>query len=853
MALSAGSRLGPYEILNPLGAGGMGEVYRAQDTKLKREVAVKVLPESLARDPDALARFEREAHAVAALNHPNILSIHDFGRSNGTAYAVTELLEGETLRARFESALVPQRRAIEIAIQMAHGLAAAHEKGIIHRDLKPENVFLTADGRVKILDFGLAKKMGGESAATNAPTAAGTEPGAVLGTVGYMSPEQVRGRELDPRTDIFSFGAILYEMLSGRRAFKGDSGVETMNAILKEEPQELLESGRNISPALDRIVRHCLEKSPEARFHSASDLAFDLEALSGASSSQSQAAFGSPSRRFRPALAALLLSLLALPAAYFIGMRASRDSHLQFRAFTFRRGTVRAARFTPDGHTIVYGAAWQGAPIRLFSTSVEHLESVPIALPDSDIFAINSEGQMLLFLGRRYVTTHYSIGSLAAAPLSGGAAHEILEDVQAADFGPDGKSLAVIRDVGGKNRLEYPLGTVLCETLGWMSHVRVSPDGDLVAFFDHPDRWDNRGTVAMVDRRGRKTTLTPLYTSEEGLAWSASGKEIWFTSGYGLVGDSVYAVTPSGRVRVVYRGLGDLAILDIARDGKVLLSRAINQREMMFGRIGGARERDLSWFDWSYPIDMLASGSTVLFSESGLGAGPVYGTFLRGTDGSPAVRIGDGNPYSLSPDGKLALATTMASPPELVLFPAGAGQAKILRLGGVEREVARWFPDSRRILLQGHEPGHGSRLYVTDRDAAPPRPVSGEGVRIEGSNPISPDGNLVTARGRDGRTFLYSLAGGEPRPIPGLFGDDEISRWTEDGRSLYVFRHGELPAKVVRLNLTTGQREPWKEILPGDPSGVVTITPILLTPDGKTYTYSYPRILSQLFLAEGLK
>ena len=854
MSLSAGTRLGPYEILSPLGAGGMGEVYRARDSRLKRDVAIKVIPDSLARDADALARFEREAHAVAALNHPNILSIHDFAAEGGIAYAVTELLEGETLRARLESGSLGSRRSTEIAVQIAKGLAAAHEKGIIHRDLKPENIFLTPDGRVKILDFGLAKKVTKEATATNAPTTpAGTEPGTVMGTVGYMSPEQVRGRELDARTDIFSLGAILYEMFSGRRAFRSESGVETMNAILKEEPPELLGTGRDISPALDRIVRHCLEKSPESRFHSARDVAFALESLSDASVAGSEGVSRGARRRFGRRAAAGLALAVSIGSVFFLGTLARRDDRLSFRAFTFRRGTIRSARFAPDGHTLVYGASWQGAPIRLYSASTEHLEPAPIALPDADIFAVNAGGELLISLGRHYLTTHHAVGTLALAPLSGGAAHEILENVQAADFGPDGRSFAVIREIEGKNRLEFPLGTVLCETVGWMSHVRVSPRGDQVAFFDHVDRWDNRGTVAVVDRQGRKKTLTPIYNSEEGLTWSPSGDEIWFSAGHGLGGDSILAVTPAGRTRVVYRGVGDMAILDSARNGKVLLSRALNQREMMFGRVGEARDRDLSWFDWSYPIDMLASGGAVLFSETGLGAGPGYGVFIRRTDGSPAVRIGHGYPMSLSPDGRSAIARTGTSPRQVVLLPTGAGEARTLAIGSVDGDQASWFPDGRRILLEGHEPGHGARLYEVDADGGPVRPISGEGVRINGWNPISPDGRYVTATGRDGKSYLYPVGGGEPRLIPGLSEDDEISRWTPDGLSLFVFRHGELPAKVVRLHLATGKREPWKEMLPSDLSGVVTITPILLTPDGKAWAYSYPRILSQLFLGEGLK
>ncbi|MFI4978173.1 MAG: protein kinase [Solirubrobacterales bacterium] len=869
MALAPGNRLGPYEILSPLGAGGMGEVYKARDARVDRMVALKVLPEKFFEDSERRGRFEREAKLLASLNHPGIAVLYSFEEIPGSSLSpasqstlhilVMELLEGETLRSALAGAKVSTKKALEWARQMAQGLAAAHEKGIVHRDLKPENVFVTKDGRIKILDFGLAKLTEAEEGpnVTNLPTATqGTEPGMVMGTLGYMSPEQVKGKPADARSDIFSFGAILYEMLSGHRAFHHETAAETISAILKEDPPDLSVTNQNMPPGLERLVAHCLEKNPEQRFHSAHDLAFDLDSLSGSSAAvtgASEAAIRDVGSRFGRRAAALVVLLLALSAAFFWGTRARRDEPLSFRAFTFRRGTIRSARFAPDGHTIVYGAAWQGAPIRLFSASAEHLESAPIALPDADIFAINSAGDLLISLGRHYLSTHHSVGTLALAPLSGGAPHEILENVQAADFGPDGRSFAVIREVEGKNRLEYPLGTVLCETIGWMSHVRVSPRGDQVAFFDHNDRWDNRGTVAVVNRQGRKKTLTQIYNSEEGLTWSSSGDEIWFSAGHGLGGDSILAVTPAGKKRVVYLGVGDMAIFDSARDGKVLLSRALNQREMMFGRAGEARERDLSWFDWSYPIDLLASGDTVLFSESGLGAGPSYGVFIRRTDGSPAVRIGDGFPLSLSQDGRSAIARAITSPPQIVLLPTGAGEPKTLPFGAVEGDQASWFPDGRRILLEGHEADHGARLYVAGADGGSVRPISGEGVRINGSNPVSPDGMFVTAKGRDGKSYVYPVDGGEPRLIPGLSEDDEISRWTSDGMSLFVFRHGELPAKVVRLNLATGKREPWKEVLPSDPSGVVTITPILLTPDGKSHAYSYPRILSQLFLGTGLK
>src|ERR1700682_3109646 len=318
MAIAPGTRLGPYEILAPIGAGGMGEVYRAKDPRLGREVAIKVLPASFSADHDRLRRFEQEARAAGLLNHPNITAVYDIGSADGAPSVVSELLEGETLRGRLAGGALPPRKAIDYAIQIARGLAAAHEKGIVHRDLKPENLFITKDGRVKILDFGLAKLThsdDGWGEKTNRPTVtAGTDPGVVLGTMGYMSPEQVRGRDADRRSDLFSFGAILYEMLSGQRAFRGDTAADTITAILTKEPPDLSQTNKEIHPGLDRIVRHCLEKNPEERFESARDVAFDLDSLSGISAPTGVVAAPSKSRKARWLAPAAIAAVLALVA-----------------------------------------------------------------------------------------------------------------------------------------------------------------------------------------------------------------------------------------------------------------------------------------------------------------------------------------------------------------------------------------------------------------------------------------------------------------------------------------------------------------------------------------------------------
>ncbi|MGE5233017.1 MAG: protein kinase domain-containing protein, partial [Acidobacteriota bacterium] len=527
--LTPGTRLGAQEVIALVGAGGMGEVYRARDTKLNREVAVKVLPAAISQDADALARFEREARAVAALNHPNILSIFDFGTHDGTAYAVMELLEGKTLRQQLEGGPLAPRRAIEIAIQIARGLAAAHGKGVVHRDLKPENVFLTDDGRVKILDFGLAKQFGPAAAETIASaTPSGTEPGTVLGTVGYMSPEQVRGREVDARSDIFSFGALFYEMLSGRRAFKGDSAVETMSAILKEEPPDLAATGRQVPAALDRVLRHCLEKSPAARFQSASDIAFDLEALSSPSQSQAAVA-GGRGLAWRP-----LAAFLAVPVLVVLGFWAGRrgpsaaPARPTYQQMTFQRGTVLAARFAPDGDTIVYGAAWAGRPFETFSVRAESQLARPLGVAGT-VLAVSNSGQLALSLGRHYVTSFNSTGTLAVASLSGGAPREMLEGVEWADWGPDGQTLAIVHRVEGTDRLEYPVGKSIFQTAGWLQHPRVSPRGDAVAFIEHPSIAGDNGWLIVVDRAGKQRAKSELCSSIQGLAWASGGSEVWFT------------------------------------------------------------------------------------------------------------------------------------------------------------------------------------------------------------------------------------------------------------------------------------------------------------------------------------
>ncbi|HEY6051956.1 MAG TPA: serine/threonine-protein kinase, partial [Thermoanaerobaculia bacterium] len=691
--------------------------------RLGRDVAIKVLPESFSSDPERMRRFEQEARAAGVLNHPNVTAVYDIGTHDGAPYVVQELLEGETLRTRLSGGGLPVRKAIDQAIQIAHGLAAAHEKGIVHRDLKPENLFVTRDGRIKILDFGLAKLTQSESGnghQTNLPTAtAGTEPGVVLGTLGYMSPEQVKGKPADQRSDIFAFGAILYEMLSGSRAFHRDSAAETMSAILREEPPDLSATNKNVQPGLERLVRHCLEKNPEERFQSARDMAFDLEALSGVSGTAAVTPAAGPSGRKRLLSAGLAAGILASLASLAIGFFAGRGRGAveppKFHQLTFRRGTVWSGRFGSDGKSILYSASWDGEPTEIFVSAPESPESRPLGFPGADVLAVSSSGDLAMAL-RSFVSTEFTrTGTLARASATGGGApREILDGVDSADWDPSGKDLAVVRAVGGgQQRMEYPIGKTIYETRGWISSPRVAPGGDRVAFIDHPSAGDDGGLVAVVDRSGKKTTLTQTFASLQGLAWSPGGREIWFT-GAEVGNRSLFAVSLSGKVRSLIRVPGSLLLQDISRDGRVLLIDEARRLGMSALAPGKTKERDLSWLDWSRPAGLSQDGRTVMFYESGEGGGLGYSTYVRNMDGSPAVRLGEGQGVTLSPDGTWAVSLlAKLTDPHLVLYPTGAGQPKPLSISGLRFSGGlRFLPDGRRVIVGAAAPGHGPRLYL---------------------------------------------------------------------------------------------------------------------------------------------
>ena len=830
MTLSAGTRLGPYEIVAPIGAGGMGEVYRAKDPRLGREVAIKVLAAEVAGDTDRLRRFELEARAASALNHPHIVTIYDIGSANGATYTAMELVDGDTLRAISAEAPLRGRRLFELATQIADGLAKAHSAGIVHRDLKPENVMVSKDGYAKILDFGLAKlteERPGD--ASEVPT--GTRPGMVMGTVGYMSPEQAAGRAVDFRSDQFSLGVILYELSTGRRAFHRDTAAETLTAIIREDPSPIAQANARVPAPFRWIVERCLAKDPEERYASTRDLARDLamvrEHLSEIGSGETSVA--EPGTR----------EIEAVPPT--------------FKRLTFRRGAILSARLAPDGRTVVYGASWDGEPVRLFSTRPESPESSQLALPDAEVLSISQSGQLAISLDRRWAGRFICSGTLAQAPLVGGAPRELLDDVQWADWGPDGASLATVRSVAGKATLEYPIGKVLYETPGWISHPRVSPQGDRVAFLDHPIHGDDSGSVQTVDREGNRTTLSRDWITAYGLAWSPDGSEVWFTATRVGLARAIWGVSASGRERLLARTPGELTIQDVSADSCVLMTSDSGKVGIIAKPPGQDRERDLSFLDWSMARDLSPDGRLVVFDESGEGGGSRQGVYLRRTDGSPPVRLGDGMAGGLSPDGKWVLTLEVPSPNKLaVLLPVKAGEPRTIPGHGLNVHKATWLPDGKSFLIAANEPGRAIQLFVQSVEGERPRAVTPEGIAF-GLYPISPDGRFVVAQLADQAHVLYPLDGGEARPVGGLDPIDRPVRFSPDGRALYGFARGELPSRLFRLDLGSAEKVFLRDFMPPDPAGVVEIVWAVLTPDASSYAYSYERKLSDLFLVEGIR
>ncbi len=835
----------------------MGVVYKAVDSRLGRTAAIKILS-TAALNADRERRFVQEAKTASSLNHPNIVTIYDIDTQEVDGqpiqYIAMEYVAGDTLDHLIGRKGLRIRDVLKYAVQIADALAAAHAAGIVHRDLKPSNVIVTPQGVVKILDFGLAKLSEPAGADAYAETLHGegsplTEEGTILGTVAYMSPEQADGKKVDTRSDVFSFGSVLYEMATGQRAFSGGSKLSSLSAVLYKDPQPASQAVADVPPELDRIVSRCLKKDPERRWQTMADVKVALEELRE-EMDFSNFALQTPSPGPRKPSRIRLWTGAGLLAGILLGLglRISYERRYSpppeppsYRRLTFRRGDVTSAKFAP-GDTVVYSAEWDGAPSTLFSAQPGNREAQPLALPSARVLAISPRGEMAILLGGE------DVGTLARVPFGGGAPREVLEGVSGADWGPDGESLAVVRAVGGKFRLEYPIGTVLYETERRPPMMpRVSADGKLVAFFDF-DVEVGDYALCVIGANHPRQVLSRGWRSIGALNWSPDSREVWFSGGQPGADPALYAVTLSGTQRLVSQTGGMIVMQDVARDGRVLLTTVNSRLGIHYLPPNGAPQRDLAWLDSSLMYDLSDDAQSLVFVELSSGQGRNSAIYMRKTDGSPAVQLGSGNRPSLSPDGKwVACIHHEGGSSSLMLLPTGPGESRFPKIEGMHFDGVEWFPDNKHILFTGNETGHATRTWMYDLETNQSTPLTPEGTR---GTRVSPDGKwFITVDPH--KLLLSPVGGGESMTIADLQGESVV-RWSGDGRYIFLQQREPASIKISRFEVATHRKEPWLVVKVPEP-GAQFFGPLALSADGKACATTFQRDLANLFLVRGLK
>ncbi|HUE82348.1 MAG TPA: protein kinase [Pyrinomonadaceae bacterium] len=900
-----GENIGPYQILSVLGSGGMGTVYLAQDVRLRRKIALKLLPAQFTNDSDRLRRFQQEARAASALNHPNILTVHEIEQKSELHYIATEFIDGLTLRQKMTESKIDLEQALDIAIQVASALEAAHAAGIAHRDIKPENVMIRSDGYVKVLDFGLAKLTEHSTIQSNddGQTGLNTDPGMVMGTPRYMSPEQARGLEVDPRTDIFSLGVMIYEMLAGKAPFEGATPNDVIAAILKDDPEPLAASLAEVPSELERIVKRTLAKNREDRYQTVRELSVDLYQLKEAiqlnaklgqtsstrpqlreiqppgATAMGQSRSTNPEgstenvdakKKWRVAfglitlllVVAVVISVVSLNRSRKTGLSAdiSQSSRPSGRALTIRNGYITSARFAPDGKGVIYSAAFDGRPVEIFATDVQGSESRPIGIQSAALKDISSTGEMAVLFNFELSWNDGRNGTLALMSSTGGEPRILMEGVDEATFAPDGKTLAIVRADMGQHQLEYPAGEVLYKSGGWISYPRFSRDGEKIAFFEHP-LGDNSGSLMLLDVKLKETSsLSSGWRALKGLAWSAAGDSLWFGGSKLSKKQNINSVTLSGEERLNLDDVPSYAKLeDISPEGRLLITHG--NTHTTIGILGDHSASELLGmrFAWSTTADLSLDGKALLFYEWGWEAGEtveVKSTYLRKLDGSDPIRVGEGRALALSADGNWALVAQEKSPPQLALLPIGGGKPiELPNPGFKEYHYGSWFPDGRRVLFTALEAREDAflRSYVQEIETGVVHPLTEEGtVALR----VSPDGKKVVALDPYGSYYIYSTDGAAPTQLKGVERDEEPIQWSSDGRALFVRGTGDFDTKLYRVEIVSGRRRTWKEIKPVNRVGLVGLEAkpggILITPDGKLCVYTYWTTTHELLLMDSL-
>ena len=847
-----------YKVLSHLGSGGMGDVYCARDTKLQRDVALKFLPVEMSQNSERLARFDREARALATLQHTNVASAYGLEQSPEARFLVMELVEGEGLDERMAHGPIGQTEARQLAAQIACGLEAAHEKGIVHRDLKPANIRLTPDGTVKILDFGLAKAWSDDDPDTDLSdsptmTALATIQGVILGTAGYMSPEQARGQTVNKQTDIWAFGVILWEMLTGQRLFDGSTTSDVMAGVLKGEI-----SDKQLPPdtpaAMLRLLRRCLERDRKHRLRDIGDAALELAAAEEEpdSGTENMPATGWFSLPVWLVILAVAVAGTGFATWLFLDGSDSESGTTQiveFQQKTFSEQMIFNAQFLPGGQGIIYSSAQFGNVPQLHHLS--HASAAPrkIGPRGTTLLSVSDSGELAVLIDAKYLNHRVLDGTLARMSVEGHP-RPLIENVRDADWG-EGEELAIVRRVGGVDRLEYPVGNILYESSGYISEPRISPDGKQVAFLDHQWWLDDRGWLKVVDQSRLVTTLSEEFWAVQGVVWQEDGLSILFSGATGSAKLApMVASLESGQVTPVLSTPDAATVLDVDEQGQLLVLNA----RLRYGVVARPRnsdaEIDLTWLDLCWGPRLTPDGKTLVFSDGH--GGENYSVVTRTIDGSPLTTLGPGDVQSLSHDGAW-VAALIANPPGVAVYPIGTGAARSLAPGPISQfHHAFWLPDNEHVLIIGNEAGGPVRCYRQSIFGGLPVALDTPGA--ENFDMPTLDGKAILGQDQDRAWSLYPLDGGQPRPMPGLHGGDEIWAWNPDGTAVYVTERRMVPTKLIRVDLSSQERRPEFTIGPEREPGLVwiSINGRVFDP-ANGYAYGYLKDLGGLFVVDGVR